>query len=83
MVDTVSPMSGSSNATNRVYQAGTFTIIRATMKNNDLDRNMVAQSVGSRQILLQFYFSRAIIKWVTKCNPPSLQFAAGYLYAIL
>ncbi len=65
MVTTAFPTRDRSNTTNRVYQAGIFTIFRTTMKNNDDYRNMVAQSVGSRQTHLQFYFSRAIIKSVS------------------
>jgi len=48
---------------------------------------MVAQPVRSSQTLLQFYFSRAIIKWVTKRNPlvypASLYLAGDNMYSIL
>src|SRR6266576_3396559 len=68
-------------------QAVISKILRAFMNNHDSHRNMVAQPARSSQTLLQFHFSRDIIKWVTKRNPlvcpASLHLAESNLYLIL
>src|SRR5216683_8098984 len=56
------PLSGPKSG----LQAGISTILQTPMNHDEQYRNMVAQPVRSRQTPLQFYFSRAIIKWVTK-----------------